>query len=154
MMKCSIPAARASSTTCWIIGRSTTVSISFGIALVAGRKRVPRPATGKTALRIAFMEPVGKGSRGGSISGALITGKPYLVPYHASIMSRVFPVMSIVRHIAWLAPLLVSAAALAQDDRYPQSLPAITGSVSGAQSDQWSGEPGASGHPLMTPDAI
>jgi hypothetical protein len=51
-MKCSMPAARASSTTYWISGRSTTVSISFGIALVAGRKRVPRPATGKTALRI------------------------------------------------------------------------------------------------------
>src|SRR5215831_14756677 len=32
-------------------GRSTTVSISLGTALVAGRKRVPRPATGKTALR-------------------------------------------------------------------------------------------------------
>ena len=32
-------------------GRSTTVSISFGIALVAGRKRVPSPATGNTALR-------------------------------------------------------------------------------------------------------
>src|SRR6478672_10480416 len=28
------------------------VSISFGIALVAGRTRVPRPATGNTALRI------------------------------------------------------------------------------------------------------
>ncbi len=41
----------ASSTTYWISGRSTTVSISFGIALVAGRKRVPSPATGKTALR-------------------------------------------------------------------------------------------------------
>ena len=26
-------------------------SNSFGIALVAGRKRVPNPATGKTALR-------------------------------------------------------------------------------------------------------
>jgi hypothetical protein len=55
-MKCSIPASRASSTTCWISGRSTTVSISLGIALVAGRKRVPRPATGKTALRIGFMD--------------------------------------------------------------------------------------------------
>jgi hypothetical protein len=33
-------------------GRSTTVSISFGIALVAGRKRVPRPATGKMAFLI------------------------------------------------------------------------------------------------------
>ena len=46
-MKCSMPASRASSTTCWISGRSTTGSISFGMALVAGRKRVPRPATGK-----------------------------------------------------------------------------------------------------------
>jgi hypothetical protein len=36
-------------------GRSTTVSISFGIALVAGRKRVPRPATGKIALRMDFV---------------------------------------------------------------------------------------------------
>ncbi len=44
-------AARASSTTCWITGRSRTGIISLGTALVAGRKRVPRPATGKTALR-------------------------------------------------------------------------------------------------------
>src|ERR1700749_3824212 len=36
-------------------GRSTTVNISFGMALVAGKKRVPRPATGNTALRI-FMK--------------------------------------------------------------------------------------------------
>src|SRR6187551_3958827 len=50
-MKCSMPAALASSTTCWISGRSTTVSISLGIALLAGRKRVPSPATGNTALR-------------------------------------------------------------------------------------------------------
>src|SRR5262245_21939792 len=54
-MKCSMPAWRASSTTCWITGRSTTGSISFGMAFVAGRNRVPRPATGKTALRIGFM---------------------------------------------------------------------------------------------------
>src|SRR5579872_4936586 len=33
-------------------GLSTTGSISLGLALVAGRKRVPRPATGKTAVRI------------------------------------------------------------------------------------------------------
>ena len=51
-MKCSIPASRASSTTCWSTGRSTTVIISLGIDLVAGRKRVPRPATGNTALRM------------------------------------------------------------------------------------------------------
>jgi hypothetical protein len=31
-------------------------SISFGIALVAGRKRVPSPATGNTALRMGFMD--------------------------------------------------------------------------------------------------
>src|SRR5687767_37511 len=34
-------------------GLSTRTSISFGCALVAGRNRVPRPAAGKTALRIA-----------------------------------------------------------------------------------------------------
>src|SRR5687768_3734166 len=33
-------------------GLSTIGSISFGLALVAGRKRVPRPATGNTAKRI------------------------------------------------------------------------------------------------------
>src|ERR1700733_4369716 len=33
-------------------GLSTRQSISFGMALVAGRKRVPSPAAGKTALRI------------------------------------------------------------------------------------------------------
>src|SRR5580658_9524799 len=46
------PAARASSTAYWIRGLSTTGSISFGLALVAGRKRVPRPATGNTAVRM------------------------------------------------------------------------------------------------------
>src|ERR1700740_3813089 len=34
-----------------ISGLSTIGSISFGIAFVAGKKRVPNPATGKTALR-------------------------------------------------------------------------------------------------------
>src|SRR6266705_6531714 len=46
----SRPAATASSTTYWIAGLSTTGSISLGVALVAGRKRVPRPAAGITAL--------------------------------------------------------------------------------------------------------
>src|SRR5947208_748545 len=54
---------------------------------------------------------------------------------------------------AMLPLALLTAAALAQDDRYPQLTPVITGSI-GAQSDKWSGEPGASGHPLMMPDAI
>src|SRR4051812_10118413 len=48
---CSIPASRASSTAYWMTGLSTTGSISLGMALVAGKKRVPMPATGKTALR-------------------------------------------------------------------------------------------------------
>ena len=53
-MNFSIPAARASSTTCCRIGRSTTVSISLGTALVAGKNRVPSPATGNTALRMGL----------------------------------------------------------------------------------------------------
>ena len=48
------PAASASSTAYWISGLSTTGSISLGLALVAGRKRVPRPATGNTAVRICL----------------------------------------------------------------------------------------------------
>src|SRR5579863_3350694 len=48
------PAAIASSTAYWISGLSTIGSISLGDALVAGRKRVPRPATGNTAVRIGF----------------------------------------------------------------------------------------------------
>jgi hypothetical protein len=48
------PASIASSTAYWISGLSTMGNISFGLALVAGRKRVPRPATGKTAAVIFF----------------------------------------------------------------------------------------------------
>src|SRR5665213_1869794 len=73
-MKCSMPASLASSTTYWISGLSTMVSISFGIALVAGRTRVPRPATGKTALRI-FMGMSGcLGARGGRFNDTLVAG--------------------------------------------------------------------------------
>src|SRR5665811_1763118 len=50
------PARVASSTTYWMAGLSTTGSISFGVALVAGRKRVPRPAAGITALVTAPRE--------------------------------------------------------------------------------------------------
>ena len=46
-----MPEATASSTPYWMIGLSTSGSISLGCALVAGRNRVPRPAAGKTALR-------------------------------------------------------------------------------------------------------
>src|SRR5437762_11145509 len=50
-MMLSTPDATASSTPYWMIGLSTRGSISLGWALVAGRKRVPSPAAGKTALR-------------------------------------------------------------------------------------------------------
>src|SRR2546422_3825128 len=45
------PESTASCTTYWIVGTSTIGSISLGTALVAGRKRVPSPAAGMTALR-------------------------------------------------------------------------------------------------------
>ena len=51
----SIPLANASSTMYWIVGLSTIGSISFGVAFVAGKKRVPKPAAGMTALRIFCM---------------------------------------------------------------------------------------------------
>ena len=50
MMTCSIPAATASSTAYWMIGLSTSGSISLGCALVAGRKRVPQPGGGEDGL--------------------------------------------------------------------------------------------------------
>src|SRR5262245_53394245 len=54
MMMLVRPEATASSITYWMIGLSTSGSISLGCALVAGRNRVPRPAAGKTALRRGF----------------------------------------------------------------------------------------------------
>jgi lytic murein transglycosylase len=63
--------------------------------------------------------------------------------------------MTIVKNIARVMfPLvLVAGTALAQDDRFPFPQVATTGSVP-AQGEGWSGQPGASGHPLMQPDAI
>src|SRR6202163_3012663 len=82
------PAARASSTAYWISGLSTTGSISFGLALVAGRKRVPRPATGNTAVRMADLKLVligilaSRGPHRGLIGalGPLEDGRPHAVP--------------------------------------------------------------------------
>ena len=54
------PAATASSTPYWMRGLSTRQSISLGVALVAGRKRVPMPAAGKTALRIFICGILGR----------------------------------------------------------------------------------------------
>jgi lytic murein transglycosylase len=63
--------------------------------------------------------------------------------------------MMIVRGIirALLPLVIASGAALGQDDRFPFPQVATTGSIP-AQSEGWSGQPGASGHPLMQPDAI
>src|SRR2546421_10266358 len=52
MMMDSTPDSTASSTPYWMTGLSTRTSISLGCALVAGRKRVPSPAAGNTALRM------------------------------------------------------------------------------------------------------
>src|SRR5690348_18336436 len=53
-MMFSIPEAAHSSTEYWMRGLSTTGSISFGCAFVAGRNRVPSPAAGNTAFRTRF----------------------------------------------------------------------------------------------------
>src|SRR5215212_7528364 len=58
------------------------------------------------------------------------------------------------RHGILLPFALLTGAAQAQDDRYPQLVPAITGSTGAPSDNKWSGERGASGHPLMMPDAI
>src|SRR5574340_396233 len=58
------PASIASSTAYWIRGLSTMGSISLGLALVAGRKRVPRPATGKTAFLTLCMMHLRQGGFG------------------------------------------------------------------------------------------
>src|SRR2546421_4899453 len=53
----STPAATASSTIYCNVGLSTSGSISLGMTLLAGSTRVPRPATGNTALRICIDPP-------------------------------------------------------------------------------------------------
>ena len=60
----SAPEATASSAAHWITGRSRTGSNSLGSSLVAGRKRVPRPAAGITHGRestAAHCRPSGRG---------------------------------------------------------------------------------------------
>src|SRR5256885_7900095 len=74
MITCSIPLAIASSTQYWVVGLSTGGSISFGCAFVTGRKRVPRPAAGKIALRtVRVVTSGGLGERFGE-SGAQMLG--------------------------------------------------------------------------------
>ena len=57
MISRSAPASAASAATSSIPGVSTTGSNSLGTVLVAGRKRVPNPAAGTTAV-------CGMGTRG------------------------------------------------------------------------------------------
>src|SRR5687767_12352126 len=64
MRMSSTPLATASSTTYWMAGLSTTGSISFGCALVAGRNRVPSPAAGMTAF-LTFTRPSSPPTSGG-----------------------------------------------------------------------------------------
>jgi len=66
-MMCSMPEARHSSTPYWMMGLSTSGSISLGTTLVAGRKRVPNPPAGKTALRTRLLmgAVLGSGFAGG-----------------------------------------------------------------------------------------
>src|SRR5690349_18447782 len=80
-----MPAALASSIAYWINGLSTTVSISFGIALVAGRMRVPRPATGNTALRTCLcMYLLGCGCHAGDAANAIDLYRPARQPLLAA----------------------------------------------------------------------
>ena len=67
-MNSSIPAATASSTAYWINGLSTTGSISFGSAFVAGRNRVPSPPTGKIAFLIIRAVPFNATDRNGDVT--------------------------------------------------------------------------------------
>src|SRR5258708_2328097 len=77
MMMLVRPAATASSMTYWMIGLSTRGSISFGWALVAGRKRVPRPAAGNTAFRILVMSigMLPQGFRQPAVAGVLSSAR-------------------------------------------------------------------------------
>src|SRR5258706_11614304 len=103
-----MPAAAASSTAYWISGLSTIGSISFGLALVTGRNRLPRPATGNTAfLSLACMGPIlfFSGSKGLQQVGELFLvqhGDAQLAGL-VELAARVFaghPVVGLLRHRA------------------------------------------------------
>src|SRR5450755_612380 len=68
----SSPARVASSTTYWMAGLSTTGSISLGVALVAGRNRVPIPAAGITAL--VMQHGAGRDERGCPVEVVEVVG--------------------------------------------------------------------------------
>src|SRR5262245_28345765 len=180
-MKCSMPASLASSTTCWISGRSTTGSISFGMALVAGRKRVPRPATGNTVLRIGFVMRLVllRKQRSARETPADCAGKaprPYNMASGAIVAVHSFNDVTVnmgglrawlgVKTLGLTALGLTAAALIASaDPAAAQSfdIRLLFSSPSKATPPQepasqtpreWTGEDGASGHPLMRASAI
>src|SRR5947209_19035575 len=81
MMIWSQPAASASSTPYWMIGLSTSGSISLGWALVAGRKRVPNPAAGKTALQTFIIFFIG-GAKANQIECGFASKRRAVIPQH------------------------------------------------------------------------
>src|SRR5262245_61619955 len=168
-IRCSIPAARASSTTCWITGRSTTGSISLGMALVAGRNLVPRPATGETAFRMGFMRSRRwrvEGRRAVKISETPsgpngCTAGAVRPPDLGLEKRRDMPIGLLNLRAFCVSALLVGALgpASAQIDLRSLFTPNTSTGTASPQSpasvpQEWSGEAGASGHPLMTREAI
>src|SRR5579884_467293 len=83
----SAPALIASWTAYWISGLSTMGSISLALALVAGRKRVPSPATGNTALRMRMRSPDGRREPGNRFSvSALLSTQEFILTQRAGEM--------------------------------------------------------------------
>src|SRR5947199_9025427 len=75
------PAASASATAYWMIRLSTSGSISLGWALVAGRKRVPNPAAGKTALQTFIIFFIG-GAKAKQIGCCFASKRRAVIPKH------------------------------------------------------------------------
>src|SRR5215472_6940921 len=102
----SQPADRASSTPYWMLGLSTRGSISLGWALVAGRKRVPNPAAGNTALRTFIISAV-FGRQSSLVSQKVIVPLTRISPKVGCHILRLFG-----QKWRWLPPPPVRAAGL------------------------------------------
>src|SRR5215475_13834681 len=85
------PAASASSTAYWIKGLSTTGSISLGLALVAGRNRVPIPATGNTAIFTSFTTALSCGPRLREQTQCSAAARVYSLGFHGSVDASQLP---------------------------------------------------------------
>src|SRR5579863_6256215 len=102
-------------------GLSTTGSISLGLALVAGRKRVPRPATGNTAVRITGLETVTENlsSRGArALIGAL---RPFEDRRPQAVPRAAFRTMPVPADAVQAAVLALIAPADARQQRTQRS---------------------------------